>query len=113
MVVPAASMGVVAPGAAKLHCEVPVAGLRAVTPLLVGTARMPPAGSRDGAMVTPATVADQAPVPVASASLTTLPLVEAAYTSVPSKTGDWTLPPPRLADQASVPAAGPVVCTAY
>src|SRR6516165_4364400 len=111
--VPAASMGVVAPGAAKLHREVPVAALSAVTPLLVGTARRPPAGSRDGAMVTPATVADQTPVPVDSASFTTLPLVEAAYTSVPSKTGDWTLPPPRLLDQASVPAEAPEVFTAY
>src|SRR5689334_18720212 len=105
--VPAASMGVVAPGAAKLHRAVPVAVSRAVTPLLVGTARMPLAGSRDGAVVAPATVADQRPVPVDSANFTALPLVEAAYTLVPSKTGDWTLPPPRLLDQAVVPAEGP------
>ncbi len=57
--VPAASMGVVAPGAAKLHSEVPVVALRAVMPLLVGTARVPVAGSRDGGRVTPATVAGQ------------------------------------------------------
>src|SRR5215469_10517702 len=111
--VPAASMGETGPVTGKLHSEVPVAVLSAVTPPLVGTARTPPAGSRDGALETPATVADQAPDPVDSASATTLPLVDAAYTSVPSKTGDWTLPPPRLLDQASVPAEDPDVTTAY
>src|SRR5215469_10631353 len=112
--VPAASMGVVAPGAAKLHREVPVAVLRAVTPPLVGTARRPLAGSRDGAVETPpAAVADQTADPVDTDSATTVPLVEPAYTLVPLNTGDWTLPAPRLLDQASVPAEGPAVNTAY
>jgi len=46
---PAASIGDVGPGSAKLHSEVPVAVPKAVMPLVVGTTKTCPAVSRAGA----------------------------------------------------------------